>query len=195
MFADHRDAVIAILTFGDKRHTAFQPYNIETGANSQGKYPRPADQLAGLSAFGSVYHDYCVITDPLCALGNVAATHLNYFDIFSDDAATWVISQVSSGAEPSSMLESPSGVSSSKATATSTTQHITSSQSKTNTIATYTESDSSKPTSSPVVPSATEPASGAAAATSSNPNSAVSSPRGCALGVIGLIAGALLALL
>ncbi|GKT47384.1 acetylxylan esterase 2 [Colletotrichum spaethianum] len=82
--------IAAALVFGDTRHTANQPYNYLTGAAANGLFPRPADQLAGLMAFSSVMRSYCVDSDPICASGNNASNHLNYFDIYSTDAGKWV---------------------------------------------------------------------------------------------------------
>ncbi|KAK2059126.1 alpha/beta-hydrolase [Colletotrichum caudatum] len=82
--------IAAVLLFGDTRHTANQPYNFLAGAPDNGLFPRPADQLAGLMAFSKVARSYCADSDPICAGGKTVANHLNYFDIYSDDAGKWV---------------------------------------------------------------------------------------------------------
>ncbi|KAH7382046.1 Alpha/Beta hydrolase protein [Cadophora sp. MPI-SDFR-AT-0126] len=82
--------ISAVLIWASTRHTASQPYNVFSGADSQGLFPRPEFQLAALTQWTSVLHDYCVSTDPICAGGDVGATHLNYFDLYSDVAAEWV---------------------------------------------------------------------------------------------------------
>ncbi|KAJ0332708.1 hypothetical protein COL5a_001429 [Colletotrichum fioriniae] len=79
----------AVLIFGDTRHTASQPYNYLSGAPDNGLFPRPENQLAGMRAFSSVMRSYCVESDPICAGGDTAANHLNYFDVYSSDAGKW----------------------------------------------------------------------------------------------------------
>ncbi|GJC94286.1 cutinase [Colletotrichum higginsianum] len=82
--------IAAALIFGDTRHTANQPYNYLSGAGVNGLFPRPEDQLAGMRAFANVTRSYCVDSDPICAGGDTAANHLNYFDIYSGEAGKWV---------------------------------------------------------------------------------------------------------
>ncbi|KAM5354265.1 hypothetical protein ACJ41O_000915 [Fusarium nematophilum] len=82
--------IIAAMIFGDTRHTADQPFNVLTGADKDGLFPRPGDQLANLAKYGDVLRNYCVETDPICAQGDEVETHLNYFDVFTDEAAGWV---------------------------------------------------------------------------------------------------------
>ncbi|CZS92654.1 related to acetylxylan esterase precursor [Rhynchosporium graminicola] len=92
--------IAAAMVFGDLRHTANQPYNVLSGAGGQGLFPRSGSQAAALLTYTSVFHDYCVANDPICAGGKVVADHLNYFDIYTDEAAAWVKSQ---------LLKAPSG--------------------------------------------------------------------------------------
>ncbi|OLN81210.1 Acetylxylan esterase 6 [Colletotrichum chlorophyti] len=82
--------IAAALIFGDVRHTANQPYNYLSGAGNNGLFPRPENQLAGMRAFAGVLRSYCVDSDPICAGGDTSANHLNYFDIYSEDAGKWV---------------------------------------------------------------------------------------------------------
>ncbi|KAL8383371.1 hypothetical protein RB595_006901 [Gaeumannomyces hyphopodioides] len=82
--------VAAVLTFGDVRHTAFQPYNYKSGATGWGLFPRSPDQLAKAINYAGVWRDYCNAGDPVCAGGNVVDEHLNYFDVDTPDAAAWV---------------------------------------------------------------------------------------------------------
>ncbi|KAJ3464386.1 hypothetical protein MRS44_009172 [Fusarium solani] len=91
--------VVAAMIFGDTRHTANQPYNVLSGAGKDGLFPRPGDQLANLAKYGDVLHNYCVDTDPICAQGDVVETHLNYFDVFTDDVAGWVKERVKAAEE------------------------------------------------------------------------------------------------
>jgi hypothetical protein len=87
-------SIVAAMIFGDTRHTAGQPYNVLTGADNNGLFPRPADQLANLASYGDVLQAYCVKTDPICAQGKDVKTHLNYFDVFTDEVADWVKERV-----------------------------------------------------------------------------------------------------
>jgi hypothetical protein len=101
--------IVAVTTFGNTRHTANQPYNQLSGAPDNGIFPRPAYQLANLATWTAKYHDYCVAEDPICAGGDVVADHLNYFDIYSDLAASWIKSQIAAAdVVVSSTVVSPS---------------------------------------------------------------------------------------
>ncbi|KAK0111020.1 hypothetical protein ONS95_001400 [Cadophora gregata] len=105
--------ISAVLIWGSTRHTASQPYNVFSGADGKGLFPRPESQLAAMAQWTSVLHDYCVSTDPICAGGKDGATHLNYFDLYSDVAAEWAKSQVGSAAEPTTVASSTSASTSS----------------------------------------------------------------------------------
>lgn len=83
-------AIAAILTFGDVRHTANQPYNYLDGATNWGLFPRNSQQLANAVNFAGVWRDYCAKGDPICAGGKITADHLNYFDLYSNEAAEFV---------------------------------------------------------------------------------------------------------
>ncbi|KAJ0159701.1 Acetylxylan esterase 2 [Colletotrichum tanaceti] len=124
--------IAAVLMFGDTRHTADQPYNYLADVGSNGWFPRPDDQLAGMRAFADVTRSYCASSDPVCSGGNSEANHLNYFDIYSDEAGKWVQEMVgkadaaasSTGTSESSSTRStvPSGTSATpSASATATT--------------------------------------------------------------------------
>ncbi|KAK5086890.1 hypothetical protein LTR05_004060 [Lithohypha guttulata] len=84
----------AVLLFGDNRHVANQPYNILSGAPYSAANPRSAEQVQHMNLFAPIIHSYCVETDPVCAADSPVTadveTHLNYFDIYSDEAAGWV---------------------------------------------------------------------------------------------------------
>lgn len=92
--ADVGAIVAAVLVFGDPCHTAGQPYNIETGADKNGSFPRSGAYLEKMGTYASVLRSYCVATDPVCAGGEDHASHLDYFQKFTDDAASWVRSMV-----------------------------------------------------------------------------------------------------
>ena len=103
------------------RHTAGQSFNVESGSGSDGIFPRPGDQLANLNKYGDALRDYCVSTDPICAGGDVVDDHLNYFNVFTQDVASWVQERV--GDETPS---STSSVSESSTTADETSTTVTS---------------------------------------------------------------------
>lgn len=112
------------MIFGDTRHTANQPYNVLSGAGKDGLFPRPGDQLANLAKYGDVLHNYCVDTDPICAQGDVVETHLNYFDVFTDDVAGWVKERVNA-AEDDGKSSSTTASTKTKATTTTTVKSET----------------------------------------------------------------------
>ena len=112
------------MIFGDTRHTAGQPYNVLTGADSNGLFPRPADQLANLASYGDVLQAYCVKTDPICAQGKDVKTHLNYFDVFTDEVADWVKERVKKAGGAAEGTSSTAMASTTKAKV-STTQETT----------------------------------------------------------------------
>ncbi|KAF5724369.1 acetylxylan esterase 2 [Fusarium mundagurra] len=86
--------IVAAMVFGDTRHTKDQPYNVLSGKGKDGLFPRPAGMLENLASYGDVFRNYCVETDPICAQGDEVETHLNYFDVFTDDVAEWVKERV-----------------------------------------------------------------------------------------------------
>jgi hypothetical protein len=112
--------ITAALVFGNIRHTAGQSYNVLTGGNGQGVYPRSGAQLAGLAQYSSVFHDYCVSTDPVCAGGGDVQTHLNYFDVYTNEAAAWVQRMLLATPEttPSSSVASPAATTAASSTST-----------------------------------------------------------------------------
>lgn len=142
--------VVAALIFGDVRHTSGQSFNVESGANSQGIFPRPGDQLANLNKYGDVLRNYCVSTDPICAGGDVVDTHLNYFDVFTDEVASWVQERIGEA--------DPSSTSSSSGTPTSGSDRTTTASS-TEASQTTSSEDSSETTSTTSTATATTTAS------------------------------------
>jgi hypothetical protein len=74
-------------------HTANQPWNVLDGADKQST-PRSGESLARLSRYSSVLRSYCAAGDPVCAGGNVVAEHLNYFELYTDEATSWIVSKV-----------------------------------------------------------------------------------------------------
>lgn len=86
-------AIAAVTLFGDVLHTANQPYNVLDGAD-KGPNPRSADDLARLGRYTPVLRSYCAGGDPICAGGNDVQQHLNYFQLYTDDASSWIINKV-----------------------------------------------------------------------------------------------------
>jgi hypothetical protein len=124
-------------------HTANQPYNVLDGADKQSNGRKPED-LANLNRYAPVLRSYCAAGDPVCAGGNVVADHLNYFELYTDDASSWVVSKIDSVAP----LPSCGVVSSSSVPASSTAPVSSSAAIQSSAIA---------PTSSPVVTSSATP--------------------------------------
>lgn len=121
--------VAAILTFGDVRHTASQPYNYLDGAEKWGLYPRTSQQLAKAINYASVWRDYCAGGDPICAGGATVEEHLNYFDLYTEEAAKFVVDKVNAVKavpKPTTTSAKPTPSATSKAEEASTTK-ITSS--------------------------------------------------------------------
>lgn len=105
-------AIAAALLWGDVMHTANQPYNVLDGATKQ-KNPRSSGDLARLSRYAPVLRSYCAAGDPVCAGGDVVADHLNYFELYTDEASSWVVSKIAGtaplcGASSSSSVPTPS---------------------------------------------------------------------------------------
>lgn len=110
--------IAAILTFGDVRHTASQPYNYLDGAQNWGLYPRNSQQLANAINYASVWRDYCAAGDPICAGGNTVEEHLNYFDLYTEEAAKFVVDKVNAVQavpKPTTSADKPKPSSTSKA--------------------------------------------------------------------------------
>lgn len=110
-------AIGAALLWGNVMHTANQPYNVLDGASLQ-KNPRSADDLARLGRYAPLLRDYCAAGDPVCAGGSVVADHLNYFELYTDEASSWVVSKIDGAAD---LCPAASSSSSSSAPATSST--------------------------------------------------------------------------
>lgn len=84
----------AALLFGDVRFVGGQSYNVLSGAaysSNARRYPR---SLARMNKFAGVLRSYCDIADPQCAGTGPGPfsidKHLDYFDLYSDDAGGWV---------------------------------------------------------------------------------------------------------
>ncbi|KAH8666568.1 Alpha/Beta hydrolase protein [Xylariales sp. PMI_506] len=90
--------IVAAIVFGDVRHTASQDYNYGNGSAIDSEFPRTSTMLAALEAYSDVLRDWCLDTDPVCAYGQTVwylSSHLDYFDLYSDAAASWIKSVAS----------------------------------------------------------------------------------------------------
>lgn len=130
-------ALKAALLWGDVKHTANQPYNVLDGADKQ-VWPRTGTNLERLNRYSPVLRSYCAAGDPVCAGGADAAQHLNYFELYTDEASSWVVSKLT----PLLVKPSSSAVSSSVVPPTSTPAPIVSSS----------EVSSTEPSSTIVIP-------------------------------------------
>ncbi|KAJ6208534.1 Alpha/Beta hydrolase protein [Bipolaris maydis] len=110
-------AIAAALLWGDVMHTANQPYNVLDGASKQ-KNPRASGDLARLNRYAPVLRAYCAAGDPVCAGGEIVADHLNYFELYTDEASSWVVSKINGVAPLPSCAASSSSSSSSVPTPT-----------------------------------------------------------------------------
>jgi len=87
-------SVAAAVIFGDTRHVAGQSYNVGSGSGLNGEYPRTSDELASLGLWAGKLQNYCLDTDPICALGNDGLSHTTYMTVFAETAAYWVQSVI-----------------------------------------------------------------------------------------------------
>jgi hypothetical protein len=78
-------------------HVANQPYNVLDGAGLQ-KDGRSADSLARLNKYTPVLRSYCAKGDPICTKGDDVSKHLNYFELYTDDASTWAVGKINEAA-------------------------------------------------------------------------------------------------
>ncbi|KAF2218056.1 carbohydrate esterase family 5 protein, partial [Cercospora zeae-maydis SCOH1-5] len=90
--------IAAALMFGDPRHQPYQPYNYLDGVAGQGiagTRSEASNQI--LDGYTPRLRSYCSKNDLVCAPGqgtDSVDAHTNYFDIYSQDAASWVASLV-----------------------------------------------------------------------------------------------------
>lgn len=86
--------VVAAAVFGPARRSAGQPYDVKGGEDFNGTMPRSEEQLAGLKQYASILRDYCNNGDYVCAKGSqpeALENHLNYFDLYNEEAAEWIV--------------------------------------------------------------------------------------------------------
>ncbi|KAH7244397.1 Alpha/Beta hydrolase protein [Fusarium redolens] len=202
--------IVAAMVFGDTRHTKDQPFNVLSGAGKNGLFPRPAGMLQNLASYGDVFRNYCVETDPICAQGDEVETHLNYFDVFTDDVAEWVKERIGEDSTTTAATKtSTKAKSTTKETSTkdaetestteaaSTTKHASTKDASTKDASTTAAASTTADSSAATDPSSTEgratagEASSEAAAPSSTDNAATSkgaSLMGMIIGVAALLA-------
>jgi hypothetical protein len=105
-------ALAAIVTFGDVRHTANQPYNYLAGADKWGLFPRNSQQLARGIQYTNVWRDYCNGEDSVCARGDSVDEHLDYFERYTPEVAEYIhakLREAGLGASPTSTSAVPVG--------------------------------------------------------------------------------------
>jgi hypothetical protein len=105
-------AIAAIVTFGDVRHTANQPYNYLGGATKFGLFPRNSQQLANGIKYTAQWRDYCNGEDSVCARGNSVDEHLDYFQRYTPEVAEYIhekLREAGLGAAPTSTSAIPVG--------------------------------------------------------------------------------------
>lgn len=87
-------------------HIANMPYNVLDGSGEQ-KDGRSSDSLARLNTYSDVLRSYCAHGDPVCTRGDDIEKHLNYFELYTDDASTWTVGKINEAA-PLCAAASPS---------------------------------------------------------------------------------------
>jgi len=115
-------AIAAALLWGDVMHIANQPYNVLDGAGMQ-KDGRSSDSLARLNQYSDVLRSYCAAGDPVCTRGDDIEKHLNYFELYTDDASTWAVGKINEAA-PLCAAASPTPSASAKVNAVSSTASV-----------------------------------------------------------------------
>ncbi|KIW15918.1 hypothetical protein PV08_05968 [Exophiala spinifera] len=89
--------IVAVVTMGNPRNTADQPYNLGRGSNYSGELGRSGQQLVDLNKYEDVMANWCNYGDPVCAVGseptNLTA-HWDYYDEYSYVASEWVVATV-----------------------------------------------------------------------------------------------------
>lgn len=86
------------MIFSDVRHAANQSYNYGNGSAIDGYFPRTGDSLAHLERYAPIMRSWCTIDDLICAANQSTydeASHLDYFNLYSDEAASFIRSVAS----------------------------------------------------------------------------------------------------
>lgn len=102
----------AVMVFGNPRHVPNTSYNVDSGVAGLGQYPRTPEQAAILASYADKLHDWCNINDPTCANGlgtnQAEPWHTNYFDLVTDEAASWAVSKIDAAKSCAKMTSSSS---------------------------------------------------------------------------------------
>lgn len=84
----------AALLFGNPEHVANEPYNTLPGSAYSAEPARSGDSITRMDQFSNVLRDYCHEADPICAAAGPGPfdvnEHLNYFELYTDEAGGWV---------------------------------------------------------------------------------------------------------
>ncbi|KAF2115964.1 Alpha/Beta hydrolase protein, partial [Lophiotrema nucula] len=88
--------IVAAAVFGAVVRSGGQPYSVKGGAKYNGTSPRTDEHLLGLDQFANdgIIRDYCNNGDFVCARDSTPEDlnqHLNYFDLYTEEAAEWVV--------------------------------------------------------------------------------------------------------
>lgn len=112
----------AVMVFGNPRHVPNTSYNVDSGVAGLGQYPRTPEQAAILASYADKLHDWCNINDPTCANGlgtnQAEPWHTNYFDLVTDEAASWAVSKIDAAKSCAKMTSSSSSSSMMASTST-----------------------------------------------------------------------------
>ncbi|GAD99920.1 hypothetical protein NECHADRAFT_8492 [Paecilomyces variotii No. 5] len=90
----------AAIVFGDTRHTANQSYNVLSGWDINGYAIRTKKMLSALDVYATRMRSYCDKNDPICCRGHDINVHLDYFDNYTDTAASWLASTINNATIP-----------------------------------------------------------------------------------------------
>ncbi len=108
------ETVAAVIVVGDVRYTANQSYNFGTGAPYDGWFPRTSEMRDNLDNYADIMRNWCVDTDPICAAHLPdfdEESRLNYYDLDSESAASWIKSVASLTADSDFTTAIPTSVS------------------------------------------------------------------------------------
>ncbi|KAF2768308.1 alpha/beta-hydrolase, partial [Teratosphaeria nubilosa] len=90
--------IAAAMLWGDPHHAPNQAYNVLNGTEGTGEAGVRSDaQEATLDYYTPRLHSYCQYDDLVCATGlgaDLVSAHTDYFDLYSEDAASWAASLV-----------------------------------------------------------------------------------------------------
>jgi uncharacterized membrane protein len=134
------------------RHKGGAPFNTFDGAPDDGLFPRTSAQVNNMAKYGDRLRDVCVANDPICAGGDVVEDHLNYFDLYTNQAAAWFremagVDEDSTSTSTSTTATSTTTTSTRSTTTTTTTAAASSTAETESTTTTSAEAEQSSTTS------------------------------------------------